>query len=252
MVQQGSKSAPKRRRAVAVEALTPAAVSAWLRQNPDFLAKNPELLFALTPPEMNQGKGVIDFQRFMVERQRRELEKLKESSHELLTASRANKAMQQSVHRAVLALLAAPTFERAIGVVVEDWASILNADVVMMGIESSPDNNLPGVKSGLTLLKPGDVDSRLGRLQDARTLSILDPADPDMFGEAAGLARSVVWLRLSVHESVPAGLLAIGAREPGRYHSWQNTELLRFLASALAVTIRAWLDLPESTTLHAR
>jgi uncharacterized protein YigA (DUF484 family) len=236
---------PKRRRAPPAETLSPEAVAAWLRQHPDFLADNPDLLFSLTPPDHDRGKGVVDFQRFLVDRQRRELEALKGASRELLAVSRTNKATQQAVHKAALALLAAPTFGRAIATVVEDWAGMLDADVVMMGVESAPDRAMPGTHPGLTLLAPGDVDSRLGRLQDVRVISEFEPPDPAMFGEAAGLAKSVVWLRLSIHESVPQGLLAIGSREPKRFHPRQNTELLRFLASTLAVTIRAWLNLAE-------
>lgn len=236
---------PKRRRAPPAESLSPDAVAAWLRQHPDFLAENPDLLFALTPPDYDQGEGVVDFQRFLVDRQRRELEALKGASRELLSVSRTNKATQQAVHKAALALLAAPTFGRAIATVVEDWAGMLDADVVMMGVESVPDRAMPSAHPGLTLLSPGEVDSRVGRLQDVRVISEFYPPDPAMFGEAAGLAKSVVWLRLSIHEDVPQGLLAIGSREPGRFHPRQNTELLRFLAATLAVTIRAWLNLAE-------
>lgn len=227
-------------------------MAAWLRRHPDFLAENPDLLFAMTPPDHDQGRGVVDFQRFLVDRQRQELEALKGASRELLAATRMNKATQQAVHKAVLALLSAPTFSRAISVVVEDWAGALDADVVMLGVEAEPGRDVPGSKTGLTILAPGDVDSRLGRLQDVRIISMLDPPDPAMFGAAAGLARSVVWLRLSIHESVPPGLLAIGSREAGRFHPRQNTELLRFLASTLAVTIRAWLNLAEPQPQNLR
>lgn len=243
---------PKRRRAPPAETLTPDAVAAWLRQNPDFLADNPDLLFALTPPDHDKGEGIVDFQRFLVDRQRRELEALKGASRELIAASRTNKATQQAVHKAVLALLAAPTFSRAITVVVEEWAGMLDADVVMMGVEAEPGRDVPGSKTGLTILTPGDVDARLGRMQEVKVISALNPPDPEMFGVAAGLARSVVWLRLSIHETVPPGLLAIGSREEGRFHPRQNTELLRFLASTLAVTIRAWLNLAEPQAQNLR
>ncbi len=245
MSRQGPTSAPKRRRLPPAEALSADAVAAWLRQHPDFLAENPELLFALTPPDQRAGQPVADFQRFMVERQQRELNKLKESSQQLLAVSRQNKAAQQTVHRALLALLSAPTFERAINTVTEDWATYLDLDVVVLGIESTGDSALSGFKAGLTPLSAGEVDSRLGRGNDVRAFPTLDPPDPALFGEAAPLARSAAWLRLSIHESAPPGLLGLGSREIERFHPRQNTELLRFLASALSATIRAWLDLPD-------
>ena len=259
MPRQSPKTTDKRRGPPA-ETLSADAVAAWLRHHTDFLAGQPDLLLTLTPPDQRAGEAVVDFQRFMVERQQRELTKLKASSQELLAISRLNKATQQTVHRAVLALLAAPTFERAIATVVDEWAAFMDLDVVVLGVENvgglhlddlsvdasgSCDSGLPALKAGLTTLLPGAVDSRLGRGNDVKVFAVLDPMDPDLFGEAAPLARSAAWLRLSIHESAPPGLLALGSRTEGRFHPRQNTELLRFLASTLAVTIRAWLDLPE-------
>ena len=251
MPRQTSK-APAKRRVGPVETLSPDAVGAWLRQHPDFLANNPDLLLALTPPEFRLGEAVVDFQRLMVERQQRELAALKTSSQELLAISRLNKATQQTVHRAVLALLAAPTFERAISVIVEDWATYLDLDVVVLGVEAADDSGLPGFKAGLTALSAGEVDSRLGRGNDVRVFATLEPPDPNLFAEAAALARSVAWLRLSIHDSAPPGLLALGSRQEGRFHPRQNTELLRFLANVLAATIRAWLNLPEQSQQQFR
>lgn len=244
MPRQSPKTSDKRRGPPA-DTLSADAVAAWLRQHPDFLADNPDLLFALTPPDQRQGEAVVDFQRFMVERQQRELAKLKASSQELLAVSRLNKATQQTVHRAVLALLAAPTFERAISTVVEDWAAYMDLDVVVLGVEHAGEGTMPGFTAGLAMLSPGEVDSRLGRGNDVKTFATLEPADPSLFGEAASLARSAAWLRLTIHADTPPGLLALGSREEGRFHPRQNTELLRFLAAALAATIRAWLNLPE-------
>lgn len=240
----------KRRRAAPAEALSPEAVAAWLRQHPDFLSKNPDLLLALTPPDLQSGEAVIDFQRFVVERQRRELEKLKASSQELLAVSRINKSMQQSVHRAVLALLAANSFERAVATVTDDWAAFLNLDVVVIGVEGQGSSPLSALKNGLTMLSPGEVDSRLGRAQDVRVFPELKPIDPALFGEAAALAKSAAWMRLTIHPDAPTGVLALGSRDVGRFHQRQNTEHLRFLASVLGTTIRAWLDLPLPSTDH--
>jgi uncharacterized protein len=252
MPHQKHKQEAKKRRTPPGEELAPEAVAAWLRRNPDFLANNPDLLLTLTPPDQSQGQTIVDFQRFMVERQRRELDKLKASSQELLAASRGDKALQRSVHRAVLALLSAPTFERTIATVIDEWSVLLGVDVVMIGVETAPDQPMPRSKAGLTALAAGEVESRLGRMQDVRIIGSVEPPDPSLFGEAAGLARSIVMLRLPIHDSTPPGLLAIGARDPGRFRPSQNTELLRFLAMTLAVTIRAWLNLPEPTTIPAR
>ena len=47
-------------------------VIAWLRDNPNFLQRNPEVCDLLAPPREYKGKGVIDFQQFMVNRLRQD------------------------------------------------------------------------------------------------------------------------------------------------------------------------------------
>ena len=45
---------------------TEAAIVAYLVEHPDFVQRHPALLHTLTPPTVDRGKGVVDFQRFMV------------------------------------------------------------------------------------------------------------------------------------------------------------------------------------------
>ena len=48
-------------------------VLAYLRHHPDFLDEHPEALRLLRPPCREFGEGVVDFQHFLYERQRREI-----------------------------------------------------------------------------------------------------------------------------------------------------------------------------------
>src|SRR5262249_61954279 len=73
-------------------------------------------------------------------------------------------------------------------------------------------------------------------------LSSETPADPALFGAAAGLVRSQALLRISISRSGPTGLLCIGTRNPDTFHPGLGTELLTFLARALEITIAQWLE----------
>jgi uncharacterized protein YigA (DUF484 family) len=220
-----------------------ADVAAYLRQNPDFLIEHSELLQILTPPGQQRGERIVDMQQFMLQHLRAEIVKLKSQHRALIASSRANLASQARVHAAVLALLAASSFEQLIQIVTTDLAVLLDADVVTIAVESTGPQRPRLNHQGVQILAPGTVDAVLGVDRDVVLKGDAD-GDPLLFGDGAGLVRSAALLRLCVSPAAPAGLLCIGMRRPGKFHGGQGTELLGFLARSLGVTIAAWLDLP--------
>ncbi len=230
------------RTALPARSVSAADVVAFLRQHPDFLLEHADLLEILTPPSLQRGERVVDMQHFMVQHQRAEIARLKGQHRALVGATRANLASQARVHSAVLALLAASSFEQLIQIVTTDLAVLLDADVVTIAVESSGPQR-PRLSQGVQILDPGMVDAVLGTDRDVVLMSDAE-GDPVLFGDGAGLVRSAALLRLSVSAAAPAGLLCIGMRRPGKFHGGQGTELLGFLARALGITIAAWLDLP--------
>jgi uncharacterized protein len=233
------------RKLPAAPTLQASEVAAFLRQHPGFLAEHAELLQVLTPPAHERGNGVVDMQHFMLQRLQAELARLKNQQRALVATSRANLASQARIHQAVLALLAATSFEHLIQIVTTDLGILLDADVVMLAVESSScgRNALP--MRGVQLLERGSVAELFGN--DRCVLLNPDTAgDPRLFGSGAGLVRSSALLRMSVSPCAPPGLLAIGARKTGKFHPGQGTELLGFLARSLEVVIAGWLDLPTT------
>jgi uncharacterized protein len=234
---------PARAMPVVRSVLSAADVAAYLRQNPDFLIEHSELLQILTPPGQQRGERIVDMQQFMLQHLRAEIVKLKSQHRALVTSSRANLASQARVHAAVLALLAASSFEQLIQIVTTDLAVLLDADVVTIAVESTGPQRPRLNHQGVQILAPGTVDAVLGVDRDVVLKGDAD-GDPLLFGDGAGLVRSAALLRLCVSPAAPAGLLCIGMRRPGKFHGGQGTELLGFLARSLGVTIAAWLDLP--------
>ncbi len=56
--------------------------------------------------------------------------------------------------------------------------------------------------------------------------------------------RSMALIRMSASSRSPVGLMALGARDGGKFESGQASELLTFQARFLERLLRAWLDLP--------
>ena len=109
----------------------------YLRRNPDFLDRHPEALRLLRTPAREVGDDVLDFQHFQIERLRRDLARVNLEHRTLIAASRGNLASQGRMHKAVLAILAAPSFEQLLQTVTTDLAVLLDVDVAMVGVEST-------------------------------------------------------------------------------------------------------------------
>lgn len=234
-------AAPKTKAAPDV---TEAQVAAYLRRHPDFLRENPELLDAMAPPGRDQGEGVLDLQQAMVERLRDELGEVLQQRDELLVLSRSNLASQARIHRIVLDLLAARSFERLIETITTDLAVALDLDIVALCVERPRDGTPTPPVAGVKCLEPGSVDAIFGPGRSI-LLNAEVSGDPEVFGGAAGLVSSEAMLRLTISSATPPALLAFGSRNAEHFHEGQGTELLAFLAQVIERLIRAWLDLPE-------
>jgi uncharacterized protein YigA (DUF484 family) len=219
----------------------PREVMAYLRQNPDFLDRHPDALRLLRAPTRQTGDGVLDFQHFMLERLRHDLARLQNERKSLIATSRGNLASQCRVHKAVLAILRAPSFEHLLQVVTTDLAVLIDVDIITLGVETSasPTARLP--LHGIHLLRSGTVDKLLGPSRDVLLCADVQ-GDAALFGEAAGLVRSQALLRLSFSRSAPVGLMCLGARTADTFQPGLGTELLGFLARSLEITIAQWLE----------
>lgn len=228
----------------AARCATASEVAEFLRANPDWLAENPDVLQGLAPPNRAGGDKVVDLQHFMVRRLQDEIGRLQGHQRELVAASRFNLSAQGQVHQAVLMMLEAASFEHLIHIVTRDVAQALDLDAVTLCVEPLVDGPHGAAKTpGVYVLEPHGVDSRIGQGRDSMLANDV-PADPAVFGPAAGLVRSQALARLKASRRSPEGLLALGSRDPERFHQGQGSELLGFLAKTLERLIRGWLHLP--------
>ncbi|HWD59087.1 MAG TPA: DUF484 family protein, partial [Stellaceae bacterium] len=192
-------------RAEAARELDAREVVGYLRRHPDFLDEHPEALRLLRPPSREIGEGVVDFQHFLYERQRRELNRVNLEYRNLIAVSRGNLASQGRVHKAALTVLAAPSFGQLLQIVTTDLAVLLDVDVVTIAVE-----NIAGIAprlnvQGIHLLPAGTVEALFG--EDKAVVYESDvTGDPALFGGAAGLVRSQALLRLRFGRETPTGL----------------------------------------------
>jgi uncharacterized protein len=227
--------------------LSDAQVRAYLKRHPTFLHDYADLLAVLAPPGRDRG-NVVDLQRAMVERLQREVSRLGTYQTELLTLNQANQATQAQVHASVLALVEAQSFAHLIDTVTGTLPRLLDIDVATLCVERGGTSPKQVKTEGVYVIPAGRVAQLLG--QDRNILlrpesAGPDGAEPTMFGPHAHEVRSDALVRLKPSSDAPAGLLALGSREPEKFHPGQGTELLGFLARVLERCIRGWLGLPR-------
>jgi uncharacterized protein YigA (DUF484 family) len=216
-------------------------VETFLRDHPDFLIDHPDLVNLLLPPEAKHGEGVVDLQRYMLERVRGDLTKVQAQQNEILATSRSNLITTNRVHASVLAMLGATTLEHLIEIITTDLAVHFEVDAVTLGFEALDRLPASGNRTTLRLLPRGTIDRTIGA---GKELALVPDAPPDaqIFGSAATLVRSQALLRLQLRRDAPQGILAFGSRTANKFHPGQGTELLTFLGKVVELTFRGWLD----------
>jgi uncharacterized protein len=226
--------------------LTVEQVIDYLIRHPDFFAQHPELFDLMRPPARDLGKGVVDFQAQLVERQRTRMEALRHDLTEVIETSRANLDQQHRVFTAVLQLLECQTFETLIETITGELAPLLGVDAIGLAVESMPGREVSmavALRTGVHVVPEGTVAARL-RGADTALRSDIE-GDAVLFGPAAQFVRSEALLRLNWSVLAPPGLLAFGSADPNGFEPNQGTEQITFLARVVERIIAAWLDLPH-------
>lgn len=173
----------------------PAAVAAFLRAHPGWLAENPELYRTLAPPVRVHGEQLADHMAAMLDAARAE-------ASTLLAAGRTAVALAGRVEQAVLALVRAADPIAVIGV---ELPALLGMDAVNLCIEAAI--------AGTCVLPAGFVDRLLGGEElHLRTNPRPAAEAVALYGEASALARHEALVRLP-GTAVPA-LLALASRDP--------------------------------------
>jgi len=229
------------------EGLTDDGVYAYLKSHPDFLLNNQKILSHLKAPgQQGDNATVADFQQAMVERLRKEKQKVLELQRELVTNARDNMSNQSRIHSAILVLLEAYDFEEFIQIITQDFPVLLGVDVCTLILETDG-LNIPSLKSdyqGLRLVQTGTVKQELGEEGYGLLLDNMRGSE-QIFGPGAGIVRSQALLRLDITPEAPKGILAFGSRDPNMFHEDQGIEQISILAQVIERHVRHFLNLPK-------
>jgi len=221
-------------------------VGQFLRDNPDFFSRNPEVLVKMESPGRytDAPKGVVDFQTVMVDRLRDEVQNLAACTQDVIETSRNNMTYLTRTHAAVLALLSAHDAAHMARIITDDLPLLLDVDFVAFGFEqdikAETALRLPGVR----MLPFGYIDAQVGVGGDvALVQDLMD--DGTLFADQSENVQSAALARLRASPHTASGMLVLGSATPGAFHPGQGTDLLNFLARTTEKLFSKWLS-PET------
>jgi uncharacterized protein YigA (DUF484 family) len=220
--------------------LREADVLAYLRRNPRVLLNNPDLLTAIAPDtRFETDTVVVDMQRFVVDRLRRQVDDLKASSDRLVTTTRSNMSLFERTMECALALLYARDFSELAQVLHDDLPVHLGVDAVAIGFET---DSVPADAAHIIrTLHAGTVQVLIG--EETTRIRAETEGETVLYGSAAGLVRSDALVALPDGEGLPPGLFAVGCRNPGHFEEGQGTELIAFLGHIARYAVGRWWTL---------
>ncbi len=214
----------------------------WLKANPDFLKKNPHAIDYLIAPKEENGRKVADFQSYMIERLKADKTEAVEVAKGMVETARNNMNNQSRIHKAVLRLLEAISFDEFIQTLTSDITNLLDVDITTLVIEADG-KEIPHIHTnGIRVVPEGTIDNWM-RGKNALLQDDISGIEV-IYGAGATLVRSQALVRIDVSMHTPPAILAFGSRDPHLFGAGQGTEQVSFLARVVERQLRTWLMLP--------
>jgi len=194
-----------------------AAVRAYLRAHPDFLAEHPDLYASLSPPLRVHGSIFADHMAAMLAQARAQAVLSAQQAGDVLAAGRTATGISERIQEAVLALLQAHDPAEC---VVETWPGLLGIDAASLCCEA--------IRPRWRTLPAGAVHALLRQRPAVFRDRPMDAAL--LHAEAALLAERDALIRIDNQS-----LLAMVSRDPG---ALPNTGAWQFLGRALGARLQ--------------
>lgn len=217
-------------------------IIAWLKTHPEFLKKNPQAIDYLTAPKEENGRKIADFQSYMIERLKADKTEAIETAKDIVETARNNMNNQARIHKAVLRLLEAQSFDEFIQTITSDITNLLDVDITTLVVEADG-QEIPHIHTnGIRVVPEGTIDNWM-RGKTILLQSDIGGIEP-IYGAGATLVRSQSLVRIDVSMHTPPAVIAFGSRDPNLFQPNQATEQVSFLARVIERQFRSWLLLP--------
>jgi uncharacterized protein YigA (DUF484 family) len=204
-------------------------IADYLIAHPDFFTRHPDALAAIDIPHPT-GDAVS-----LIERQVRTLRQqsstYRTQLEKLVSVARENDGLANRLHRLTLALIETQTFDEVLNTLQDELRDQFQADAVEMKLFASEQLDAHAHEPGPALFRDFLARARpnCGRL-DREKLEYL-------FGPQAGETGSAALIPLTAPPM--AGVLAIGSRDPERFHHGKSVDFLQRLAEVVSAKLQS-------------
>ena len=204
-------------------------IADYLIRHPDFFERHPDALAAIDIPHPT-GDAVS-----LIERQVRTLREqsgnYRRQLEQLISVARENDALARRLHRLTLALIETQTFDEVLNTLQDELREQFKADAVEMKLFASEQLDAHAHEPGPALFTDFLKRARpnCGQLEKAQL--------EYLFGPQAGETGSAALIPLTAPPM--AGVLAIGSRDPERFHQGKSVDFLQRLAEVVSAKLQS-------------
>lgn len=217
---------------------------ARLMAAPSLILQDRDLMRALVAArEADLGENVVDIRGRAMEALEQRLDRLETVHENVVSAAYENQAGTQTIHRAVLSLLAPMDFGAFLDTLEAEVAPILRVDTLKLVMESLDPPAPPSAPGALVVVPQGAVARMVaaGRKAPRGDDIVLRRASAETRAVHGLDVRSEALLPLDLGPGRPPALLVMGSLDGGRFSPAHGTDLLRFFAQVFRLVLIGWL-----------
>lgn len=208
---------------------TPAAVLAYLQNNPQFFERHKSQLENLVaaPKKGRMAGNILSLHALKAEKSAKQAEQLRIRQQQLISTARENALVAENIFASVLQLIACNTladFRKALQNGVTTQLSLTAARLFGVSPAETATTLTPSQIAELCPqpITMGPLNAGLHR---------------PLFGPKTNHLRSICLMALTQSDGTPIGLLALGSADETRFHAGQGTILAGFFRAAASAVL---------------
>ncbi|MDP5358633.1 MAG: DUF484 family protein [Paracoccaceae bacterium] len=214
--------------------------------NPDVLLEDHDVMRALVgAKDERMGANIVDLRGIAMERLEARFDRLEDTHRSVIAAAYDNLAGTNQVHRAILRMMDAATFDQFLTDLSGDVADILRVDAIRLVLESSDPDALSNAGGTVAVMPENYVEGyiTLGRNMPARqvTLREFHKVGGSLYGDRSAYIKSEACLKIDLGPDRMPAMLVMGSEDPQLFTPQQGTDLLTFFAGVFERVVRRWL-----------